>query len=115
MWLPLVSILLSGLISAPVIAKPELEEIVITARKKEEGLQKTSVAVSAFSQDSLQQAGIKNLKDFNKVVPGMDVNVTNGANSNANIFIRGVGQRNTGANIDSGVGIYLDGIYLAPT
>jgi iron complex outermembrane receptor protein len=112
-WLPLMSIFLSGVIAFPVIAKPVLEEVLVTARKKEESLQEAPVAVSAFSQDALQQSGIKNLKDFNKVVPGMDVNATNGASPNANIFIRGVGQRNSGANIDSGVGIYLDGIYLA--
>ncbi len=108
------SLVVLELFSAPsALAKPVLEEVVVTARKKEESLQETPVAVSAFSADIMQQAGIRNLKDFNKAVPGLDVNATNGANPNANIFIRGVGQRNSGANIDSGVGVYLDGIYLA--
>lgn len=89
-----------------------LEEVIVTARKREESLQETPVAVSAFGAGALQKAGIRNLADFNKAVPGLDVNTTNGNAPNANIFIRGVGQRNVGANIDSGVGIYLDGIYL---
>lgn len=90
-----------------------IEEVVVTARKREENLQETPVAVSAFDSRALEKAGIRNLADFNKTVPGLDVNATNGTAPNANIFIRGVGQRNVGPNIDSGVGVYLDGVYLA--
>ncbi len=90
-----------------------LEEIIVTARRRQESLQETPIAVSAFSGDELTDIGINNLQDFRLVVPNMDVQNGNGVSGAANIFIRGVGQRNSGIAIDSGVGIYLDGIYLA--
>lgn len=90
-----------------------LEEVVVTARKKEETLQEAPLAVSAFTGEGLQQRGIVNLSDFNKAVPGIEVQAGNGVSGVANIYIRGVGQRNTEPNLDSGVGIYLDGVYLS--
>lgn len=89
-----------------------LEEVVVTARKKEESLQESPVAITAFSGTRLQEANITNLTDFNKVIPNLDVQGGNGNAGVANIYIRGVGQRNTEPNIDSGVGIYLDGVYV---
>lgn len=111
--LGLLSVSVASLMSGKAEAQGVLEEVVVTARKREENLQETPVAVSAFDSRALEKAGIRNLADFNKAIPGLDVNTTNGTAPNANIFIRGVGQRNVGANIDSGVGVYLDGVYLA--
>ena len=90
-----------------------LEEIVVTARKREENLQDTPIAVSAFSGEQLARSGILNISDFNKAVPGLEVQAGNGVSGVANIYIRGVGQRNTEPNLDSGVGIYLDGVYIS--
>jgi iron complex outermembrane receptor protein len=47
------------------------------------------------------------------VVPNVDVYEGNGTNGSGNVFIRGVGARNTGVNFDSGVGIYVDGVYVS--
>lgn len=90
-----------------------LEEVVVTARKREENLQETPLAVSAYTGRALAESGIDSIDDLNNIVPGVDLKGGNGVTGKANIFIRGVGQRNTGVNIDSGVGIYLDGIYLS--
>jgi iron complex outermembrane receptor protein len=89
-----------------------LEEVVVTARKREESLQDTPVAVTALDNEALREAGIRNLSDLNQVVPNIEVADANGNAGLANIYIRGVGQRNSGANVDSGVGIYIDGIYV---
>ncbi len=89
-----------------------LEEIIVTARKRVETLQETPVAVTALSTEALRDAGVRNLADLNQVVPNIEVASGNGNAGIANIYIRGVGQRNSGANIDSGVGIYIDGIYV---
>jgi iron complex outermembrane receptor protein len=91
----------------------ELEEIVVTARKREENLQDTPIAVSAFSGENLARRGIVNVADFNQTIPGIDVQNGSGVAGVANIYIRGVGQRNTEPNLDSGVGIYLDGVYIS--
>ncbi|NNE56617.1 MAG: TonB-dependent receptor [Hellea sp.] len=89
-----------------------IDEIITTARKREESLQATPIAVSAFSGEDLIEAGLSNLSDLRNVVPNVDVQNGNGATGVGNIFIRGVGARNTGVNFDSGVGVYLDGIYM---
>lgn len=90
-----------------------LEEVIVTARKREESLQETPLSVSAFSPEALTEAGVTNMAGFNKIIPNIEVQNGNGQSGVANVYIRGVGQRNTEPNLDSGVGIYLDGVYLA--
>lgn len=102
--LPAVPVLAQGLV---------LEEVIVTARKREESLQDTPVTVTALSGRALAEAGIAGMGDLNNIVPGIDVQSGNGSSGKVNVFIRGVGQRNTGVNLDSGVGVYLDGVYIA--
>jgi iron complex outermembrane receptor protein len=89
-----------------------LEEVIVTARKREESLQETPVAVTALGAAALREAGVRNLSDLNTIAPNIEVQSANGNAPLANIYIRGIGQRNTGPNIDSGVGIYIDEVYL---
>jgi iron complex outermembrane receptor protein len=55
---------------------------------------------------------VRNLADLNQIAPNIEVSSANGTAPLANIYIRGIGQRNTGPNIDSGVGIYIDEVYI---
>ena len=87
-----------------------LEEVIVTARKREESLQETPVAVTALGATALREAGVRNLSDLNFIAPNIEVQSANGNAPLANIYIRGIGQRNTGPNIDSGVGIYIDDV-----
>jgi len=89
-----------------------LEEVVVTARRREESLQETPLAVTALNAEALRDAGVRNLADLNQIAPNIEVASTNGNAPLANIYIRGIGQRNSGANIDSGVGIYIDNVYV---
>jgi len=89
-----------------------LEEVVVTARKREESMQETPVAVSALSGMQLEEAGLNDLLDLNKVVPNLSATVGSGGGA-TQLFIRGVGARNTGANFDGGVAIYVDGVYYS--
>ncbi len=91
-----------------------LEEVVVTARKREESLQEVPVAVSAFNAEIMESMGIRNLRDFDGLVPGLHLGGGgNGLKGDGNAYIRGVGQRETRVTIDSGVGIYLDDVYIA--
>jgi iron complex outermembrane receptor protein len=91
-----------------------LEEIVVTARKREESLQEVPVAITAFSTETMESLGIKNMRDFDGLVPGLSLGGGgNGVKGDGNAYIRGVGQRETAVTIDSGVGIYLDDVYIA--
>src|SRR5579884_138868 len=56
-------------------ATDQLQEVVVTAEKRESGLQKTPVAVTAVSQDQLVQSGVAEYTSLQKVAP--DVNITN--------------------------------------
>jgi len=91
-----------------------LEEVVVTARKREEALQEVPVAITAFSTELMESLGIKNMRDFDGLVPGLNLaGGGNGVKGDGNAYIRGVGQRETRVTIDSGVGIYLDEVYIA--
>lgn len=90
-----------------------LEEVVVTARKSEESLQESPISVSAFSGDAMKSMGLTNLKDFDGVVPGLNMGGGgNGVKADGNPYIRGVGQRETKVTVDTAVGTYIDGVYI---
>jgi outer membrane receptor protein involved in Fe transport len=90
-----------------------LEEVIVTARKREEVLQDTPVAVTAFSAEALEVAGIANTRDLQESVPGLIFSEM--GNKAPSIFIRGVGQKEASAVLDPGVGVYINSIYIART
>ena len=86
--------------------------MIVTARKREESLQESPVAVSVMSGAALEESGMRDIIKLAEVVPNLAFN-TGGAGGAAAPTIRGVGARNNGANFDSGVAIYLDGVYVS--
>ena len=97
---------------------PLLEEIVVTARRREESLQDTPVSITAFSGEALQRQHIDRLNGIASLTPNLtfDNGATfSGANSSASVFIRGIGQVDFTLTTEPGVGIYLDGVYLSQT
>jgi iron complex outermembrane receptor protein len=91
-----------------------LEEITVTARKIEESLQDTPVSVSAFTGDDLAVRSITSLDDVSHIAPNMSffASAISGKNS-GQAYIRGVGQFDYILSTDPGVGVYVDGVYLA--
>ncbi|WP_017445491.1 TonB-dependent receptor [Gayadomonas joobiniege] len=87
-----------------------LEVISVTATKRKTKLMETPVAISAFSQEKLDQTGIKNIKDMGSLVPGLDISVA-AEQSTPVISMRGVRSTNTTELGDPAVGVHLDGIY----
>jgi outer membrane receptor protein involved in Fe transport len=87
-----------------------LEEVVVIARKREESLQETPVAVTALGEDALREANIRDLRDLTRVVPGLS---TRDGDKFAAFSIRGVGSRG-GKSVatDPAVGVYVDGIFI---
>jgi len=90
-----------------------LEEVIVTARRREEALQDTPVAISAFSAEDLKVQGIANTRDLQLSVPGL--NFSEMGNKAPSIFIRGIGQKETNSALDPGVGVYINSIYIART
>lgn len=93
------------------VTKVALEEVYVTARRREESLQETPVAVSAMGAEALAEAGVSTITDLQSLVPGLQFGES-GSKTPA-IFIRGIGQREGSAVLDPGVGVYLNGIFLS--
>ncbi|MBL0923332.1 MAG: TonB-dependent receptor [Sphingomonadaceae bacterium] len=91
-----------------------LAEIVVTARRREESLQDTPIAVTAFDQDAIEARAASDIRGVVNLAP--NVNLQAGGNAaggnNTQIFIRGVGQDDFLPTADPGVGVYVDGVYL---
>lgn len=93
-----------------------IEEIIVTARKREESIQDVPISITALSAEDMKVFGIRNVADMEGIVPGLNMGGGgNGVKKDSNPFIRGVGQRETKVTLDPGVGTYIDGIYIART
>ncbi len=103
------ALLLSLTITAPAFA--QLEEIIVTARRTAENLQQTPVAVTALNEAALEDAGISNLADIRTLVPSLQI-AASGSKAGS-LYVRGIGQRADRADLDPGVGQYLNGIFIA--
>mgnify|MGYP001287895777 FL=1 len=92
------------------LAQQGIEEIVVTARKREENLQDVPMAISAFTAEQLQNSQVDNITDLQKMTPNITVNETSGLVAGVvQVFIRGIGND---PGFDQGVGIYVDDVYL---
>jgi iron complex outermembrane receptor protein len=99
--------------TAPAASSGVLEEVLVTARRREETLQSVPIAVSAFSADELRQLQAEDLAGLQGSVPNMNLVQGRGSATSANIFIRGIGQPDALHTFDPGVGVYLDDVYIA--
>ena len=91
----------------------EIEEILVTARRREESLFDTPTSLSVFSGEALTRLNVSNLDDIGKYVPNLNINRFGVGNpSQAAIFIRGIGLQDHLIVTDPAVGVYLDGVYL---
>ena len=94
-------------------ADSAFEEITVTARKREESLYDTPIALSAFSREAIDARNIKNLSDIGKYVPNLNITRFGIGNvSHAALFIRGIGLQDHIITTDPGVGLYVDGVYI---
>jgi iron complex outermembrane receptor protein len=98
---------------ANVAAEENIEKVVVTARRRQETLQDVPVSVTAFSADQLSKQGIPDVVALATALPNTTLKASRATNSTLTAFIRGVGQADPLAGFESGVGIYLDDIYLA--
>jgi len=95
-------------------ADRNVDQMVITARKREETLQATPLSVLAFDEDALADSTLRNLADIGEATPNLLFEA--GTNPyNPRIYIRGVGSDDRIATVDPGVGVYVNGVYQART
>ena len=107
---PIVAVSSLAVIATPAVQAQEIEEIIVTAQKREQSLQDVSAAVTAVSADRLESAQINNLEDLQQIVPtitfGNDFNM-------AKIFIRGIGANTSTTGSEPGVAVHVDGVVIS--
>lgn len=90
-----------------------LEEITVTARKISENLQRVPVAVTSFGGTELGRQGIEDITELQQRLPNTTLQVSRGTNSTLTAYVRGIGQQDPLWGFEPGVGIYIDGVYIA--
>ena len=89
-----------------------LEEVVVTAQKKEENLQDTPIAITAITASTIDDLDIANVVDLAGMAPNVHIINTPSNNTAATIAIRGGSTTNPAITWEPTVGMYLDGVYL---
>ena len=87
-----------------------IEEVVVTAQKREQNSQDIAVAVAAYSGDQLRALGVTRADEIANFTPGVQINDFSG--STPTFVIRGIGIQDTRANTAPAAAVHLDGIYL---
>ena len=112
-WL-IAGMLLAAPLTSPLMSQATaqglIEEVVVTARKRDESLMETPLSVRAILASDLTRLQVDDLGDLQNIAPNLSLNLGDAAN--AVIYIRGVGQRDSLSFADPGVGVYLDDVYM---
>lgn len=90
----------------------QLEEIVVTAQRREESLQATPLAVSAITTADIEQRGTVDVSRLTSFVPNLTTTTTPGSTSSSTIAIRAIGNGDPILTSDSPVAIYFDGVVI---
>ena len=89
----------------------ELEEVVVTAQKREQSSQDIPIAITAFTGDRLDDLGLTNSNEIAAKVPNLDIASPTGEGGVAVVFIRGVGLNDFATNNTGPIGMYVDEVY----
>ena len=94
---------------------PMLEEIVVTAQRRAENLQDVPVSVSVVDAGALRAVGARDLSDVAAFAPNVSFDnvITQSGASATSVYIRGIGQSDLLQTTDPGVGLFVDGVYVA--
>jgi len=100
-------------ISAPAFA--QLDEIVVTAQKREQSLQDVPISINAFDLESIEKNRISGLEDIAKFSPGVYTTPNPADETGLRVNIRGIGTFDPQIGQDSRTAIYVDGVYYGRT
>ncbi len=112
-----ISALIAASLTFPVLAQDDadnaagiLEEVIVTAAKREQTLQQVPIAVTVVSAEVMRRAQIHDIKDLQSLVPSLRVTQLQ-LTGNTNFVIRGFGNGANNAGIEPSVGVFIDGVY----
>jgi len=103
-----------GVLPQPVLAQEQmtLEEVLVTAQRREESLQEVPLAITVLSGEDLERRQVHNILDLQSSVPNISIAQNTGTPSAARIFLRGVGQDESRATVEPAIPLYIDGVYI---
>ena len=96
----------------------QLQEVVVTAQRREQNIQNVPIAITAFTGDALADRNLTDIHSLTNLTSGVNLDSGSpfsGDRSVLSASIRGIGQDDFAFNLNPGVGVYLDGIFLART
>jgi len=100
--------------SEPPVAEAGGDDIIVTARRREERLQDVPIAVTAVSAAALDSRGLDSVTQVSQIAPNLQFTPGQGGNSGGvSAFIRGVGENDFIITSDPAVALYIDGVYVA--
>ena len=97
---------LAAVFSIETAAQAMLEEVIVTAQKREEGLQDTAIAITALTSDMMDDLNITQTGDYEAIVPSLSVR-----EEPARLSLRGVGRVTNSLGTEPGVAVYTDQVY----
>ena len=115
-------LLFSLLISAPLAAQQEdartddgyglvLEEIIVTATRRERSIMEVPLAVSAYGAEQIEMSGVTDIYHLMRIAPSLLLNTGQGETVGATARIRGIGTNSDNPGFEPAVGLYVDGVY----
>ncbi|MBL6897842.1 MAG: TonB-dependent receptor plug domain-containing protein, partial [Luminiphilus sp.] len=90
-----------------------IEEVVVTARKRQESLQDVPVAVTALTPNQLERGSIQRTTDIDKMVPNVELHETYIGSESLSATIRGIGFDDIEKSLEPTVGVAVDGVFMA--
>lgn len=90
-----------------------IEEVVVTAQKREQAAQDVGIAITAFSGEQIKQLGFQNSIDIVAHTPGMTFGTPTAEGNNANLSLRGVALNDFNDNNESPIAVYVDDVYVS--
>lgn len=88
-----------------------LEEIIVTAQKRQQNLQDVPMTVTALSEDALQNNRINSIEDLKSIAPALNI-LTTVSPAHSAIQVRGAGTGASDPTLEPSVGVYIDGVFM---
>ena len=107
------SLSLTMLLGSTFVSAATLEEVIVTAQKREQNLQDVGVSVTAFTGDQVKKFGFTNSIDVIAQTPNLSFGTPTGEGNNASLTLRGVGLSDFNDNNEGPVAVYVDEVYVS--
>ncbi|MGC6475526.1 MAG: TonB-dependent receptor [Parvibaculales bacterium] len=105
----------AAIVMTPFAAHAQLDEIIVTAQKREQNLQDVPVAVTAISSDYIESRNITSIENLSSLAPNLKIERSPNNTTAAQISIRGGVTINPAISWEPTTGIYLNGVYIGKT